>query len=102
MRFSQVELSLECFCSVWISCLSYNFFGHLFNRMLDLECMKSCADTAGAIFYSMMKLSLETPHSSLSKFFYVFLFWYTFRSRILISYLISNKSSLCSEVIVAF
>ena len=40
--------------------------------MLDLECTKSCADAAGAIFYSMMKLSLETPHSSPSKFFYCF------------------------------
>ncbi|XP_059435713.1 uncharacterized protein LOC132168709 isoform X1 [Corylus avellana] len=36
---------------------------------LRMSCTKSCADAAGVIFYSMMKLSLETPHSSPSELF---------------------------------
>lgn len=36
---------------------------------IRLSYNKTSVDCAGALFYSMMKLAIETPHSSISKYF---------------------------------
>ena len=61
--------------SVRVVCLSYYFLSHLLGR---LSYNKLFTDCAGAIFYSLMKLALETPHSSPSKFFNVFIISFVF------------------------
>lgn len=70
-------------CSVWIFCWWCNFVANLNGR---LSYNKLFADCAGAIFYSMMKLALETPHTSASKFLCVMILMYTVRWRLFLNW----------------
>ncbi|XP_047337894.1 translation initiation factor eIF-2B subunit epsilon [Impatiens glandulifera] len=67
---------------------------------LRLSCNKTSADCAGALFYSMVKLAVDTPHSSTSELHKIVINVLTTWQKVLKNYLLSQDEQI--EVILKF